>query len=165
MIELARRMQLDANTEPLEEVIDAQLGVSLGIDFDELKRKGHVSPPLSYEKYRAIGGFLTPTRKIELYSTRLEQLGYDPLPHYVEPPESPLSNPELTREYPLVLTTGGRIPLLQLRVPTAPDTPQGPARPARGDSPRHRSESRHRQRRLGVDPHPAWSDPTAGSAH
>jgi anaerobic selenocysteine-containing dehydrogenase len=110
MIELARRMALDANTESLDEVIDAQLRVTLGIGFDELKQKGHVSVPLTYEKYKAIGGFLTPTRKIELYSTRLEQLGYDPLPHYREPPESPLSTPELTREYPLVLTTGGRIP-------------------------------------------------------
>ena len=110
MIELARRMSLGANTESLDEVLAAQLGVTLGISFDELKQKGHVNVPLTYQKYKAIGGFLTPTRKVELYSTRLEQLGYDPLPHYSEPPESPLSTPELTREYPLVLTTGGRIP-------------------------------------------------------
>ncbi len=45
---------------------------------------------------------------MELYSTILEGLGYDPLPHYEEPPESPISNPELAREYPLMLITGGR---------------------------------------------------------
>ena len=100
-IQCVRNGALDANTESLAEVIDAQLGVALEIGFDELKRNGHASLPLSYGKYKAIGGFLTPTRKIELYSTRLEQLGYDPLPHYREPPESPLSTPELAREYPL----------------------------------------------------------------
>ena len=39
----------------------------------------------------------------------MENLGYDPLPYYEEPPESPLSTPELAEEYPLILTTGGRI--------------------------------------------------------
>ena len=32
----------------------------------------------------------------------------DPLPGYREPDESPLSMPELAREYPLIITTGGR---------------------------------------------------------
>jgi anaerobic selenocysteine-containing dehydrogenase len=57
-----------------------------------------------------MGGFLTPSRKVELRSSRMEALGYDPLPHYVEPPESPVSTPDRLREYPLVLITGGRIP-------------------------------------------------------
>ena len=35
--------------------------------------------------------------------------GYDPLPDYVEPAESPISQPELAKEYPLVLTTGFRL--------------------------------------------------------
>jgi len=30
------------------------------------------------------------------------------LPFYEEPPESPVSTPELAREYPLILNTGGR---------------------------------------------------------
>jgi anaerobic selenocysteine-containing dehydrogenase len=37
-------------------------------------------------------------------------MGYDPLPHYIEPNESPYSTPELAKEYPLILTTGGRSP-------------------------------------------------------
>jgi thiosulfate reductase/polysulfide reductase chain A len=110
MIELARRMELDAGTESLREVLDAQLAAVLGISFEELVQRGHESLPLRYEKYKQIGGFLTPSRKVELYSNRLESLGYDPLPYYQEPPESPLSTPELAREYPLVLITGGRIP-------------------------------------------------------
>jgi anaerobic selenocysteine-containing dehydrogenase len=37
-------------------------------------------------------------------------MGYEPLPYYEEPPESPVSTPEVAEKYPLVLTTGGRIP-------------------------------------------------------
>ena len=58
-----------------------------------------------YEKYP----FATPSGKVELYSTMLEQLGYDPLPGYEEPAESPVSTPELAREYPFILITGGKI--------------------------------------------------------
>ena len=36
-------------------------------------------------------------------------MGYEPLPYYEEPPESPVSTPEVAKNYPLVLTTGGRI--------------------------------------------------------
>lgn len=32
----------------------------------------------------------------------------DPLPYYEEPPQSPISTPQLAKEYPLVLTTGAR---------------------------------------------------------
>ncbi len=52
-------------------------------------------------------GFPTPSGKVELYSSILEQLGYDPLPHYEEPPESPVRTPDVAREYPLILNTGG----------------------------------------------------------
>ncbi len=68
---------------------------------------GHISVGSGYQKHENVG-FGTPTGKIELYSTIMEKLGYDPLPCYHEPPESPISNPELAKEYPLVLTTGGR---------------------------------------------------------
>jgi len=53
-------------------------------------------------------GFATPTGKIELSSKVLEQLGYDPLPFYEEPPESPIRTPGVAEEYPLILNTGGR---------------------------------------------------------
>ncbi|MDR0817363.1 MAG: molybdopterin-dependent oxidoreductase [Clostridiales Family XIII bacterium] len=52
-------------------------------------------------------GWATPSGKIELYSNVLKELGYDPLPFYEEPAESPYSTPELAKEYPLILTTGG----------------------------------------------------------
>jgi anaerobic selenocysteine-containing dehydrogenase len=49
-------------------------------------------------------GFGTPTRTIELYSEVLLQHGYPPLPHYEEPLMSPASRPDLTEQYPLILT-------------------------------------------------------------
>ncbi len=108
-IALARRMKLDACTEPLHDVLDAQLAAGgLGVTFDELKKTGFIKVPFKYRKYEE-GGFRTPTGKIELFSTRFEQLGYDPLPSYREPPESPLATPEVAKDFPLVLTTGARI--------------------------------------------------------
>jgi len=56
------------------------------------------------------GGFPTPTGKFEFVSKKLEELGYDPLPQYREPGESPLSTPELYKEYPVVMTSGYRQP-------------------------------------------------------
>jgi anaerobic selenocysteine-containing dehydrogenase len=109
-VELARRMKLPVGTEAVEDVLDAQLAAGkLGVTFAELKERGFVKVPFRYRKFED-GGFKTPTGKIELYSTRLEALGYSPLPYYEEPPESPVSAPEVARDYPLVLTTGGRIP-------------------------------------------------------
>lgn len=54
----------------------------------------------SLEKYLQLP-FL-PQNKIALYSDFLGQIGGDPLPHYVEPGETPFSQPELAKEYPLV---------------------------------------------------------------
>jgi anaerobic selenocysteine-containing dehydrogenase len=54
-------------------------------------------------------GFDTPSGKMELVSSMLQKYGYDGLPVYVEPTESPLGSPELYRKYPLVLTTGARL--------------------------------------------------------
>jgi len=54
-------------------------------------------------------GFGTATGKFELASTVLEDLGYDPLPRYEEPPQSHISTPAIAEEYPLILTTGHRV--------------------------------------------------------
>ena len=108
-VELARRMKLPVGTESVEEVLNSQLARGgLDMTFGELKEKGSVTVPFKYRKY-ADGGFKTPTGKIELYSTRFEEMGYAPLPSYEEPPESPISRPEIAEDYPLVLTTGARI--------------------------------------------------------
>jgi len=60
--------------------------------------------PKRYEKI----GFATPTGKVELASTIFEKLGFDPIPEYAEARETPLGNPELVKEYPLIMTSAGR---------------------------------------------------------
>jgi thiosulfate reductase/polysulfide reductase chain A len=62
-------------------------------------------PEREYFKYKRIG-FGTPSKKVELYSTTLKELGYPPLPEYVGPAENEEDDPELAKEFPLVLTTG-----------------------------------------------------------
>jgi len=107
LIELARRLKLDVGNESLEEIINYQLE-PLNLTFDELKKRGYYSADIEYGKFEE-KGFKTPSRKIELYSTILEKLGYDPLPYYEEPPESPYSTPEIAKEFPYILITGGRL--------------------------------------------------------
>jgi len=90
-----------------DEVIRYQLE-PLGIKYEEMMDAGFIrSEEREFRRYEK-NGFPTATGKAELYCTALEKLGYDPLPYYEEPPESPVSSPELTDEYPLILNTGGR---------------------------------------------------------
>ena len=53
-------------------------------------------------------GFNTPSGRYELASTVYEIWGLARTPFHAEPPEGPITTPELMEEYPLVLTTGGR---------------------------------------------------------
>jgi len=59
----------------------------------------------TYEKK----GFATFSGKVELTCSFLEKLGYPALPDYKEPPWSPVSTPELAKEYPLILISGRRV--------------------------------------------------------
>jgi thiosulfate reductase/polysulfide reductase chain A len=79
----------------------------IGYSFEKLTKCSGLAPAFNFRKYEK-RGFATHTGKFELYSTVLEKLGYDPLPYYREPPESPITTPEVAKEYPLVLITGGR---------------------------------------------------------
>jgi len=107
--EIARRMKLPVGTEDPKDIYTGQLAANFGISFDELRERGSIWWPMTYRKHEA-RGFKTKSGKIELYSLALEKLGYAPLPYYAEPPESPLSAPEVAKEFPYVLTTGARIP-------------------------------------------------------
>jgi thiosulfate reductase/polysulfide reductase chain A len=109
-VALARRMKLGLCEESVKDVLNQQLKAGgSGMSFDQLTQQGYYEVPFKYRKHEE-RGFKTPTGKIELYSTRFEAMGYAPLPYYEEPPESPLSAPEVARDFPLVLTTGARIP-------------------------------------------------------
>jgi anaerobic selenocysteine-containing dehydrogenase len=115
--ELGRRMAPQYWFENVEKMLDYQLkkGNMTWQDFSKKVVHARIGKDQIYYKYktdywRKGGGFPTPTGKLELYSTVLEDLGYDPLPYFQEPGESPYSTPELAKEYPLVLSTGYRQP-------------------------------------------------------
>jgi anaerobic selenocysteine-containing dehydrogenase len=102
----------------VEEFYEERLQES-GLTWKEVVEAGSICGEIRYKKYetdhyRKGGGFRTPTGKVEIYSTYWHKLGYDPLPTYFEPPESPYSTPEVAKEFPLVITTGGRVPWLFL---------------------------------------------------
>jgi anaerobic selenocysteine-containing dehydrogenase len=65
-------------------------------------------PP--YRKY-VKNGFATPSGKMEFTSTILKECGHDPLPTYTEPRLSPRSTPEIAKKFPLMLTSGARLPM------------------------------------------------------
>jgi thiosulfate reductase/polysulfide reductase chain A len=110
LIELGKRInwpdRVPMPWRDVDELNDAMVK-DMGITFRDLQDRGYIIEPMRYRKY-AERGFNTPTGKVELYSTRFKEYGYDPLPDYHEPPESPVSTPELLHEYPLILITGGR---------------------------------------------------------
>lgn len=80
---------------------------SSGVTFDDFREMGIIKGEMRYRKYEQ-DGFRTPSGKFELRCTGFEEKGYDPLPFFVEPPESPYSTPELFKEYPLIISTGAR---------------------------------------------------------
>ncbi len=62
-----------------------------GHTLEELKRAGVIrgpQPPLYFEQ-GAPAEFDTPSKKIEFYSTQLEQAGFDPVPKYTRPEPPP----------------------------------------------------------------------------
>jgi len=94
--------------ETLEQYFDYRLK-GMGMTFKDLCKMEKWFPEgeREFKKYEKTG-FGTPTGKVELYSTVLESLGYDPLPKFIEPHESPKSSPEMAKEYPFTLITGAR---------------------------------------------------------
>ena len=122
--EMAKR--LSPTPIPYKDVIelfDSRLKAG-GTTFAELAAKGcwEMAPEGATKPYRrherallrrdGKPGFNTPTGKVELYAKFFEQCGLDPLPYYEEPPEGPISTPELYKKYPLILATGRRSPVL-----------------------------------------------------
>jgi anaerobic selenocysteine-containing dehydrogenase len=69
--------------------------------------------PMVYEKYaqvfnkpspRLSKAPYLPQGKVALYNTTFEEHGFNPLPEWREPPESPTATPELLEKYPLILS-------------------------------------------------------------
>jgi anaerobic selenocysteine-containing dehydrogenase len=77
-----------------------------GIDIDTLRREGFVRFQASVGDFEA-QGFRTPSGKVELFASRLAELGVDPLPGFVPPAVGKLSAQQRD-DYPLLLLTGER---------------------------------------------------------
>jgi len=88
---------LNERLKPLKATVEELQGLRSGKMYVKYQEKKYQNK-----------GFRTPSGKVEIYSEKLESHGYDPLPVYREPDESPLSTPELAKKYPLVITTGKR---------------------------------------------------------
>jgi len=106
-LELGKRMGQEW-WPTVEDALDYLLEPS-GLTFEQFKEKGYLQGEMVYHKYKE-RGFSTPTRKVELWSTILEKWDRDPLPKYVEVPESPYSTPEVAKKYPYIFNSGLRTP-------------------------------------------------------
>ncbi len=111
LFELAHRLGLEGAFPwgDVEEVIDFQLAPS-GITVEQLKAHPGGIRFKEGERYRKYerGGFATPSGKVEFFSQELEEKGYDPLPRWQEPAESPFSQPGIAGEYPLIGCSAGK---------------------------------------------------------
>lgn len=76
----------------------------MGMDFDGFREIGAITGEKVHYHYNS-KGFDTPSGKVELYSRRLQEWGFDPLPVYHEPQETPHNDPQLFKEYPLIFTS------------------------------------------------------------
>ncbi|HEY31873.1 MAG TPA: molybdopterin-dependent oxidoreductase [Dehalococcoidia bacterium] len=120
--ELAKRFDPDFRWNNIHELFDEILKPS-GLTFRELQQQGWAFPPEGhpshpYHRFEkgllrpdVKPGFQTPSGKVELYSVLREEWGLEPVAHYEEPPFTPISQPELCKEYPLILSTGRRSPV------------------------------------------------------
>jgi anaerobic selenocysteine-containing dehydrogenase len=97
-----------------------------GVTFETLMEHGwtRLNVPRPYLPY-AHGGFPTPSGKCELYSERLAELGFDPVPIYTPPRESPDESPELAARYPLTLISSPRHQFLNSTFVNVPSLRRG----------------------------------------
>jgi cysteine desulfurase NifS len=119
MAELARRLGYGGlYPQSEEELLNFVLDGSRYTVEDIREAGGWIklpSPMMEYKKWEKGGlrgdskpGFDTPTGKFEIWSTTLEDYGYEPLPKYTEPTEGPVADPRTAAEYPLVFNSGAR---------------------------------------------------------
>lgn len=113
MIRLGRALGFDEEfpTEEIDYYIDEDLGPS-GITAAQLRESPHGISfgSIEYEKFKR-AGFRAPGGKANIYSEVLAENGFDPLPSWIEPSESPRARPDLASEYPCVLFTGRSGPM------------------------------------------------------
>jgi anaerobic selenocysteine-containing dehydrogenase len=108
--QLASRMGIthevmrDDDLTLIRQALDSQSPKLQGVTLEELLERGwmRLNVPTPFLPY-ANGEFATPSGKCELYSTRMADLGLDPLPAYIPPYESVERDPALVKRFPLTL--------------------------------------------------------------
>jgi anaerobic selenocysteine-containing dehydrogenase len=92
-----------------EEFVSFMIAPS-GLSFDHLLNEKPQGNYYAEKKYANPDGFFrTPSKKIEIYSDALEQVGFDPLPTYLEPERGPVRGEKsFLEKYPLILSVGNR---------------------------------------------------------
>jgi len=109
MIRLAKRLGME-NSFPWAGFRDYLEWVlaDTGMNFDQFCERGILTGEMRYQKYKT-DGFTTGSKKFEIMSGVLTAMGLPSLPVYREPPLTPVSAPDMAKEYPLILTTGAKI--------------------------------------------------------
>ncbi|MBS3756811.1 MAG: molybdopterin-dependent oxidoreductase [Desulfobacterales bacterium] len=108
LIDLAGKIGMNDYFKTVHQALDYRLE-PVGITYEEFKEDGWYFGGFRHKSYEKKGKFRTVSGKVALYAGFLEDLGLSPLPVFREPDESPASRPDLAEDYPLVLTTGGRL--------------------------------------------------------
>ena len=147
--ELARRFDPNLRWKTVEDLFDDILQKS-GMTFKELQEKHWAIPPegnssAPYHRHekgllRKDGqpGFETPSGKVELYSILREEWGLEPLPHYEEPPFTPVSRPDLGKRVSAdSFHRPALVCLFQRRAPEYPVAARTRSGPDRRDPPGH----------------------------
>jgi anaerobic selenocysteine-containing dehydrogenase len=103
---LAEKMGFNAyfpwkNSEEAINTLLEPLGCS--VEYLRNNPRGFFYQPKASRRYE-IQGFKTPSGKVEIFSKKLEDLGLDPIPQYIDPDESSKFTDEDKKEYPLILT-------------------------------------------------------------
>ncbi len=119
MAELARHLGYgDLFPQSEEDMVRLALKGS-GYTLEDVRAAGGwvriPAPMTEYKKWQKGGlrkdgkpGFETPSGKFEIWSTVLEDYGYEPLPKYTEPKEGPMASPQVAQDFPLVFNSGAR---------------------------------------------------------
>jgi len=77
---------------------------SAGMTYEDFQKAGILKGNWRYRSYEG-WGFNTASRKVEIYSSRLKEWGYDPLPVYRELAQFSESDSGLTPRFPLIFTS------------------------------------------------------------
>jgi anaerobic selenocysteine-containing dehydrogenase len=99
LMELGRHLGFGADFWEDEYELADELLRPAGLTFEEFRKVRVISGVKHYRHFRA-DGFGTPSSKVELYSSKLKEWGFDALPTY----RGPYAYLEPSADYPLLLT-------------------------------------------------------------